>query len=86
MARPFLGCSLKKISNTVSACLIMHSICMSDRVTDGDVAVPGTMLATTVSSVLQSTRLVCLQEGMDKSSMQVLTTNVVQNVLDQQNH
>ena len=35
--RPFLGHSLKKISNVVSACLIMHNMCASDRVMGGDV-------------------------------------------------
>jgi hypothetical protein len=37
MARPFLGHCLEKISRVVSSCLIMHNMCVSDRVMDGDV-------------------------------------------------
>ncbi len=37
MARPFHAHSLVKMSNTVSACLIMHNMCVSDRVMDGNV-------------------------------------------------
>ena len=37
MARPFLGHCLNKISRVVSSCLIMHNMCVSDRVMDGDV-------------------------------------------------
>ena len=37
MARPFQSHSLIKISNTVAACLIMHNMCMSDRVLDRNV-------------------------------------------------
>ena len=37
MARPFLGHCLKKISQAVSACLIMHNMCVSDRVMDHNV-------------------------------------------------
>jgi hypothetical protein len=37
MARPFHAISLVKMSNTVSACLIMHNMSVSDRVMDGNV-------------------------------------------------
>ena len=37
MARPFQSHSLIKISNTAAACLIMHNMCVSDRVMDGNV-------------------------------------------------
>ena len=37
MSRPFHAHSLVKMSNTVSACLIMHNMCVSDRVMDGNV-------------------------------------------------
>jgi Plant transposon protein len=37
MARPFHAMSLVKMSNTVSACLIMHNMAVSDRVMEGNV-------------------------------------------------
>jgi hypothetical protein len=37
MSRPFHGHSLQKISKIVSACLIMHNMCIADRVMDGNV-------------------------------------------------
>jgi hypothetical protein len=37
MARPFHAISLVKMSNTVSACLIMHNMSVSDSVMDGNV-------------------------------------------------
>ncbi len=37
MTRPFLRHCLKKISRVVTSCLIMHNMCVSDRVMDGDV-------------------------------------------------
>jgi hypothetical protein len=37
MSRPFHGHSLQKIGNIVSACLIMHDMCISDRVMGGNV-------------------------------------------------
>jgi hypothetical protein len=37
VARPFHAHSLIKISNTVAACLIMHNMCVSDQVMDGNV-------------------------------------------------
>ena len=37
MARPFLGHCLKKVSTVVSACLIMHNMCVSDRIMEGNV-------------------------------------------------
>ena len=37
MARPLHAFSLDKMSNTVSACLIMHNMSVSDRVMDGNV-------------------------------------------------
>jgi hypothetical protein len=37
MARPFQSHSLHKISNIASACLIMHNMCVSDRIMDGNV-------------------------------------------------
>ena len=37
VARPFHAHSLIKISNTVAACLIMHNMCVSDRMMDGNV-------------------------------------------------
>ena len=36
MSRPFHAISLVKMSNTVSACLIMHNMSVSDRVMDGN--------------------------------------------------
>ena len=36
MVRPFQSHSLIKISNTVAACLVMHNMCVSDRVMDGN--------------------------------------------------
>ncbi len=37
MSWPFQGHSLNKISNIVSACLIMHNMCVSGRVMDGNI-------------------------------------------------
>lgn len=37
MSRPFHRHSLQKISKIVSACLIMHNMCIADRVMDGNV-------------------------------------------------
>ena len=37
VARPFHAHSLIKISNNVAVCLIMHNMCVSDRVMDGNV-------------------------------------------------
>ena len=37
MSCPFHGHSLQKISKIVSACLIMHNMCISDRVMNGNV-------------------------------------------------
>ena len=37
MSRPYMGFSLQKFSTIVSTCLIMHNMCVSDRVMDGNV-------------------------------------------------
>jgi Plant transposon protein len=37
MMRPFQGHSLNKIGSIASACLIMHNMCIADRVMDGNV-------------------------------------------------
>ena len=37
MSRPFHGHLLRNISKIVSACLIMHNMCISDRVMDRNV-------------------------------------------------
>ena len=37
MARPFQGHSLNKIGSIASACLIMHNMCVADRVMNGNV-------------------------------------------------
>jgi hypothetical protein len=93
LARPFLGHSLKKISNIVSACLIMHNMCVSDRVMDGDVYAwynPANSFAMDEEESIEN-------ENSEAGSMpargdrqiglaSVGDANVVQNVLDRQNH
>ena len=37
LARPMVLRDLKQIANLCSACLIMHNMCVSDRIMDGDV-------------------------------------------------
>jgi Plant transposon protein len=37
MARPFHQLDLDRVSNRVACCLILHNMCVSDRVMDGDV-------------------------------------------------
>jgi hypothetical protein len=37
MARPFMGIDLDNIGNNVGCCLILHNMCVSDRVMEGDV-------------------------------------------------
>ena len=37
MARPFHQLDLEKLTNRVACCLILHNMCVSDRVMDGDV-------------------------------------------------
>jgi hypothetical protein len=89
MARPFLGHSLKNISNIVSACLIMHNMCVSDRVMDGDVYVGGynpvntslTMDEETIENENSKAGMPARGDRLIGLATSVGDANVVQNVL-----
>jgi hypothetical protein len=95
MVRPFLGHSLKKISNVVSACLIMHNMCVSDRVMGGDVYArynPANSLTIDEDEMIENENGEEIDAAAREERRQRIglanagNANVVQNVLERQNH
>ena len=95
MARPFLGHSLKQISNVVSACLIMHNMCVSDRVMGGDVYArynPANSLTIDEDEMIENENGEEIDAAAREERRQRIglanagNANVVQNVLERQNH
>jgi hypothetical protein len=95
MTRPFFGHSLNKICNIVSACLIMHNMFVSDRVMVGDVYARynlGKSLTIDEDERIENVNGDEIDAAAGEGRRQQIglanagNANVVQNVLEQQNH
>ena len=90
MARPFLGHHLKKISTDVSACLIMHNMCVSDRIMEGNVYAR----YNPANNVMEEEQDVVIEyENGAETAMRTRiglgnadNPNVIDNILARQNH
>jgi hypothetical protein len=95
MTRPFPGHLLKKISNIVSTCLIMHNICASDRVMGGNLYArynPANSMTIDEDERIEHKNGDEIDAAAHEGRHQQIglanagNANVVQNVLEQRNH